>query len=209
MQKPIALSAKTLSALLCLLGPALADEPVPQAAQAAASQIPQAVRDACKDDYEKHCAKHEPESDAGRDCMAQAFQKLSDGCVTAILDSPLVDEQKAAAEETAKAPQSGDGKTVVSQAPAQKAADAQPAHTAAPNPKHRVAHAAPSKNAVTPKAAKRTAEAKPSKRAAKTHVAQHAHGPQRSVAEHIRRGTGIANYYVAKYTRFALAKAFR
>lgn len=60
---------------------------------AAADEIPQAVKDACSGDYKKLCSAHKPESDAARDCMADAFKQLSDPCVTAILDSDLVDKQ--------------------------------------------------------------------------------------------------------------------
>jgi len=185
-----------------------------------AGPVPQAVQDACKKDYEKLCIKHEPESDAARDCMAQAFEKLSDGCVTAILDSSLVDEQKAKVEEAAKAPQAGEpapsgAKTKVSQAPAPKAVEAQPARAATAKPKDRIAHAAASSHAVAPKTAKHTADAKPSKRAAKTaaktQVAHRSTGgaSRRSVAGYVQRGTSIANYYVAKYTRFAFSRGFR
>lgn len=59
----------------------------------AAGDIPQAVKDACSDDYQQHCSTHQPESGAARDCMADAFGKLSDKCVTAILNSDLVEEQ--------------------------------------------------------------------------------------------------------------------
>lgn len=63
-----------------------------------AGEIPQAVKDACSDDYKQHCSAHVPESDGARDCMADVFAKLSDGCVGAILDSHLADEQAAPVE---------------------------------------------------------------------------------------------------------------
>ncbi len=77
------------------------------AAAAAAGEIPQAVMDACKDDYEKHCIAHAPEGAAARDCMAHAFEKLSDPCVTAILDSPLVEQQSQQIAKAQASEQSG------------------------------------------------------------------------------------------------------
>lgn len=54
-----------------------------------ASAISQAVKDACRGDYLTHCSQHEVGSEALRDCMADAFDKLSEPCVAAILDSEL------------------------------------------------------------------------------------------------------------------------
>ena len=64
---------------------------------ASAGEVPQAVKDACSGDYKQHCSAHAPESDGARDCMADVFGKLSDGCVSAILNSDLVDQQTAPA----------------------------------------------------------------------------------------------------------------
>ena len=64
-----------------------------------AGEVPQAVKDACSGDYKQHCSKHAPESDGARDCMADVFGKLSDGCVSAILSSDLVDEQAAPSKD--------------------------------------------------------------------------------------------------------------
>lgn len=52
-----------------------------------ASAVSQAVKDACRGDYQRHCSQHEVGSEALRDCMADAFDKLSEPCVAAILDS--------------------------------------------------------------------------------------------------------------------------
>jgi hypothetical protein len=60
--------------------------------RARAGEIPEAVQLACSDDYQKHCIKHQPGSDAGHECMADAFEKLSETCVTAILNSDLVND---------------------------------------------------------------------------------------------------------------------
>lgn len=66
---------------------------------AAAADVPQAVKDACSDDFQKHCKAHKPDSDAARGCMADVFSHLSDPCVSAILNSDLVDEQAATAKQ--------------------------------------------------------------------------------------------------------------
>ena len=58
-----------------------------------AGDIPQAVKIACSNDYHKHCIKHVPGSDAGRECMADVFEKLSETCVAAIMNSDLVGEE--------------------------------------------------------------------------------------------------------------------
>jgi len=67
-----------------------------------AGEIPQAVKNACSADYKKLCMKHEPGSNAGRDCMADAFDRLSDPCVNAILNSDLVGEDPVAAQPDRK-----------------------------------------------------------------------------------------------------------
>lgn len=189
-----------------LISPAAAQD-APQTSDAtttaaAAGEVPQAVKDACKDDYEKLCSAHEPESAAARDCMAGAFEKLSDPCVTAILDSPLVEQEQ---QRLANAPASDQNG-----AEGPKSAAARPkTHSAQAD------HKATAQKASAAKPATRTAKATHAVTAkyvvhhSKRHFAQRANGPRRSVATHIRRGTGIANYYVAKYTRFAFAKAFR
>jgi hypothetical protein len=71
-------------------------------ALAVAGDIPDAVKAACSNDYQKHCIKHEPGSDAGRECMADVFEKLSETCVAAIMNSDLVGEEPkgATAEST-------------------------------------------------------------------------------------------------------------
>lgn len=181
--------------LLALTVPAAADD-APKTVAAETIEIPQAVKDACKDDYDKNCSAHVPGSPAARDCMVQAFEKLSEGCVAAILDSTLAET---AAQDVANA---------------QKVAHAPP-DAPAQQPRRR-AHSAPaSKSIAKTHHEVRTAQASPSKRSAKarrdTHERTYAHHSKpahRNVAGYIKRGTGIANYYVAKYTRFALAKVF-
>ena len=159
-----------------------------------AGEVPQAVKDACKGDYETHCSAHEPEGQAAHDCMASVFEKLSDPCVTAILDSPLVEQEQ------------------------QRLADAQASKTTEPVHKVRTADAKSSKRVGPAKRvepAKRVANAKHARHTkyaavkSNRHTAQRVSAPRRSVAGHIRRGTHIARHYVAKYTRFAFAKAFR
>jgi hypothetical protein len=58
-----------------------------------AGDIPEAVKVACSNDCQKHCIKHEPGSDSGRECMADVFEKLSETCVAAIMNSDLVGEE--------------------------------------------------------------------------------------------------------------------
>ena len=115
--------------------------------------------------------------------MAHAFEKLSDPCVTAILDSPLVEEHQqqvaASARDSAEGP---DGPK-----------------TAATKRTAKARHAAASKNSAGKNSASKTTR----------RLAHRQNGPRRSVTAHIRRGTGIASRYVAKYTRLAFAKAFR
>ncbi len=188
MLKPIAIC---VALALALTAPAMAQDVPPSAdaatTVAAAGDVPQAVKDACKDDYEKHCIQHAPEGAAARDCMAHAFEKLSDPCVTAILDSPLVEQQSQQIAKAQASEQSGvEGAKATATKPATRTAKAR--------------HAAASKNSARKYSAGQSTR----------HVAQHRQkGPRRSVTAHIRRGTGIAKSYVAKYTRFAFAKAFR
>lgn len=60
--------------------------------------VSQAVKDACREDYLKYCSQHEIGSDALRGCMSDAFDKLSEPCVSAILDSELQRDQARQAE---------------------------------------------------------------------------------------------------------------
>ncbi len=148
------------------------------AVTAAAGEVPQGVKDACLGDYEKHCKKHDPESTAAHDCMAHAFEKLSDPCVTAILDSPLVEQEQQRLAASAR--DSAEGPDAPKTTGTKRTAKAQ--------------HAAPPKLAAVK---------------SKRYVAQRHNAPRRNVASHIRRGTGIASRYVARYTRFAFARVFR
>ncbi len=179
MLKSIAICA---ALTLALISPATAQDVSqsvePATAAAAAGEVPQAVKDACKDDYETHCSAHAPESATARDCMAHAFEKLSDPCVTAILDSPIAEQEQ---QRVANARSSEETEATT----------------------HGI------RSATRTVKAKRAAPEKYAGTKNKRHVAQRASAKPRSVAAHIRRGTGIASRYVAKYTRFALAKAFR
>lgn len=209
-------SIATCTALaLAFLSPAMAEDTLQSAdataTAAAAGEVPQAVKDACKDDYEKHCKKHEPESAAARECMAGAFEKLSDPCVTAILDSPLVEQ---AQQQLANAPANDGNSAEGTDTSATKPAAA--TRTMQRNG-HNVRGTASAHKIRDPdiEPATHTAKARhaaPAKYASvksKRRIAHHASGPRKSVAGYVRRGTGIANYYVAKYTRFAFAKGFR
>ena len=195
------------------------------AATGVADDIPQAVKDAFKGDYEKHCSAHEPGSSAAKECMAESFGKLSDGCVTAILDSPLVEQhqQDVAAAMEGDIAATEDAKpaaTAVATAKVKRAA-----HGVRSAHKTKKARAAHKTHGRTTAHKVRYAAAKPHKRFAKAKHATlkkyaarkgqrhyaHAGGgmKRRSVAANIRRGTNIAGYYVKKYTRFATARAFR
>lgn len=226
MLKPIAIFAAFALALAC---PAAADEAPPPAAEAAtaaiADDVPQTVKDACKDDYEKNCKQHAPESNEVRECMARAFEKLSDPCVTAILDSSLADQ--AMPTQEAATPREVVQRTGQLQDPGQfKRKHAVNATRAAQG--RRYVHAKPQAHTrrTKLKSAKHLADARvaktlrPHKRVAvkanakprvqaRYQEALRTVKRKRSVAGYIKRGTGIANYYVAKYTRFAFAKAFR
>lgn len=148
-----------------------------------AGEIPQAVKDACSGDYQKHCHMHKPDSDGARNCMAGAFDKLSDPCVSAILNSDLVD-QETPPTETAETPK------------AETHAATAPVHSGKVKKVRRA-----EKRHKT-----RVAQSHRSKGAHRTRVAHRGHvsGPNK-VARYINRGTRIANFYVSK----ALAKAFR
>ena len=52
-----------------------------------ASAVSQKLKDACRSDYHAYCGEHAVGSQPLRDCMADAFDKLSEPCVAAILDS--------------------------------------------------------------------------------------------------------------------------
>jgi hypothetical protein len=67
-----------------------------------ASAVSQAVKDACRGDYQAYCSQHDVGSQALRDCMADAFDKLSEPCVAAILDS---EAQRDHAEQDKARPQ--------------------------------------------------------------------------------------------------------
>ena len=186
--------AISVAIALALMSPATAEDVLQTAeAPASAGQVPQAVKDACAGDYEKHCKKHDPESTAAHDCMAHAFETLSDPCVTAILDSPLVEE---AQQQVANARESEAPKATAAKRKAHKANAA--TRTA------KAKHAAGSQNSAGKYSVSQSSASKTTRR-----FAQRQKGPRRSVTAHIRRGTGIASRYVAKYTRFAFAKAFR
>lgn len=207
MFKPFAICAALMFALAV---PAAAGDAVTPVKD----DVPQAVKDACKGDYERLCKMHDPDSDAARNCMAAAFRELSDPCVTAILDSPLADPDKAQ-EVAAHMQQEQD---------AASAADTPPV-TPASTPKTKsgssvkVAHAVHAERA--PRVAARASASRHQARVARAdrpervtrskaerHYAQSRSGKPRTVAGYINRGTSIANFYVSKYTRIAFAKAF-
>jgi hypothetical protein len=78
-----------LSALLFCAGSAQAGSPVSQA-----------VKDACRGDYKAYCSQHEVGSQALRDCMSDAFDKLSEPCVSAIMDAEM--ERRQAQQDEAQ-----------------------------------------------------------------------------------------------------------
>lgn len=204
---PVADSAAAASA------PAVSPPKTDIAAASANDDVPQAVKDACKGDYEKHCSMHAPESNEVRECMARAFEKLSDGCVTAILDSSLADQQQATVEDAKPQPAAHKvGSTATAKQKSRN--DTRNLHASAkePKPKTMLAETRAAKKKAQHAAAGNSrkqiakADKAPGKR---TYASVERRTKKKSVADYIKKGTGIANYYVSKYTRFALAKAFR
>lgn len=178
---------------------------------AAPDDVPQSVKDACRGDYEKFCSQHEPGSAEVRVCMAGAFEKLSDTCVTAILDSPLADQ---AAEQVEAA------REAATEAQPDSAASGEGAVSPRFKRATRTARVHPSYSQKMTQQSKRTPYAKVSVRLNRARPAAHKNvryaayrarksKVRRSVTGYIRRGTSIANYYVAKYTRVGLTRAFR
>jgi hypothetical protein len=211
-------------ALLAFAAPVFAAEDAPSAPQPAAevavqtnADVPQSVKDACQGDYEKFCSQHAPESEEVRVCMAGAFEKLSETCVTAILDSPLADqaaqqvEAARAAETEAQSDRDALGAAAAGELPL--------VAPKAPRVKRLARAQAPElRRSAVPPQAKRGTQHKITVRLARARPAAHKHTryaayrgskPRRSVAGYIRRGTSIAGYYVAKYTRIGVTRAFR
>ncbi len=93
-----------------------------------ASAVSQAVKDACRGDYQTYCSQHEVGSEALRDCMADAFDKLSEPCVAAILDSEL---QREHAQQDEARPHKRSQRTAERPAPSQALDRACPARRAA------------------------------------------------------------------------------
>lgn len=191
-----------------------ATQPAPAAAgQEANADVPQSVKDACQADYEKFCSQHQPESAEVRVCMAGAFENLSETCVTAILDSPLAEQAaqqvEAARGDAAEEPPaaSSETATLAHVQPRKAVSHARNGHT-------RRVNAATAQRIVRPKITIRIARVRPAPHDAKPrkglrYAGYRTNRSRRSVSGYIRRGTGIANYYVAKYTRIGFAKAFR
>lgn len=59
----------------------------------AALAVSDAVKDACRDDYHKHCDDLEVGSDALRACMKSKATELSHGCLQALVDNKEVTEK--------------------------------------------------------------------------------------------------------------------
>ena len=150
-------------------------------AVAVAGDIPDAVKAACSNDYQKHCIKHEPGSDAGRECMADVFEKLSETCVAAIMNSDLVGEEpKGATGESAVA------ETATPPVPGRRVATSPAARTAT--------RANTSRSRV---GARRTASRSARRR---TYASR-----QGRISRRIARGLRIADRHVSR----ALARVFR
>lgn len=220
MLKTIAASAALVLAFVSpvpaqdVTPPPAADQPAgpvktAEAPATSLDDVPQAVKDACKGDYEKLCSVHEAGSTAARECMAGSFEKLSDPCVTAILDSPLVEQhQQDMAHAMASEQDAADGpKPATAKRTSNRFKSAHAAHGA--RSAHKV-RAAASKSAKRVASGKRATAHKYAAGKTKRHYAHASSGPKRrSVVAHVRHGTNIAGYYVKKYTRFAFARAFR
>jgi hypothetical protein len=218
------------AAFLALATPLLAADDAPPAAQEAPqpaaggaaqgnADVPQSVKDACQPDYEKFCKQHAPESPEVRVCMAGAFENLSDTCVTAILDSPLADQ---AAQQVEAARSEADKETAAEGSAEEASAAKQTATASHVQPRkaharkaqaahHRPAHTAQAKRPTHTKVkvAVRLARVRPAAHKGERYAAYRGSKPRRSVSGYIRRGTSIANYYVAKYARIGFARAYR
>ncbi len=77
-------------------------------ATAAFAEVNQAVKDACRDDYHKHCDKLEVGSPELRTCMKSKATELSQGCLEALVTNKEVTQEDVDAyikdmEEKAKA----------------------------------------------------------------------------------------------------------
>ena len=162
------------------------------APDASAEDVPQSVKVACRSDYIKFCSKHDPNSGAGRGCMAGVFGQLSDGCTTAILNSDLAEQPRTASTPVAKSP-IAQGKTTKRIAKAAKSGR----------------HA--SKKRRARRHAKRRTHSKgralaSARRSDRRRATKHkrANGDS-EVAGYIAYGTSVAGYYVKKYTSNALA----
>jgi hypothetical protein len=59
----------------------------------AALAVNDAVKNACRDDYHKHCDNMEVGSDALRACMKSKATELSTGCLQALVDNKEVTEK--------------------------------------------------------------------------------------------------------------------
>ncbi len=74
----------------------------------ALAEVNQAVKDACRDDYHKHCDKLEVGSPELRSCMKSKATELSHGCLEALVNNKEVTQEDVDAyikdmEEKAKA----------------------------------------------------------------------------------------------------------
>lgn len=63
------------------------------AATAAHAEVNEAVKNACRDDYHKHCDKLEVGSPELRACMKSKATELSQGCLQALVDHKEVTEE--------------------------------------------------------------------------------------------------------------------
>ncbi|MEO1280529.1 MAG: hypothetical protein AAFV69_02215 [Pseudomonadota bacterium] len=148
---------------------------------ATAGDVPQAVKNACRGDFIRHCITHEPGTSGARDCMAGVFHKLSNPCTSAILNSDLVNDEAASAEpktNVARSTKSAKSKRQRKSASARKTNQIRSAKRYKP------------KKAGTKK-----------RRVAK----QGRKARMRKFARHIKRGTRIAGRKIAR----AFKKAFR
>ncbi len=69
----------------------------------AALAVNDAVKNACRDDYHKHCDNMEVGSDALRACMKSKATELSTGCLQALVDNKEVTEEYLKEQEAKKA----------------------------------------------------------------------------------------------------------
>lgn len=149
-----------------------------------ADEIPEAVKTACRGDYIQYCSDHTPGTPRASDCMADAFDRLSDTCVSAILSSDLVGGPEVEEVTPAAAP---------------------PAAVTAKSKRRTASKRAKTRKAAKSRSLKRNRRTVPAKRARRYAKPRSRKARIRRVHRKIKRGLRIADRAVSR----ALRRAFR